>query len=158
LRLNTKLAAERDLAASHNKKYRVQMNALRSALDTDGFSSDEATAKLKKQILDLQSLIDEANAERDAYRDRVNENETALRESEAAMALLHKYAENEHQMRAQQRRQKIMFYDVDIEQLQEEREAHAAMVEQQRQHLEVAMDQNKALRARCGALDQQIMC
>jgi hypothetical protein len=76
------------------------MNALRSPLDTDGLCSDEATAKLKKQILDLQSLIEAANAERDASRDRVNDKEAALRESEAAMALSHKQAENEHQMRA----------------------------------------------------------
>jgi hypothetical protein len=94
--LNNKFAAERDLAASDGEKDKVQMNALRSALDTDRLSSDEATATLKKQILDLQSLVNAANAERDAYPNRVNENEAALRESEAAMALLHKQAVNEH--------------------------------------------------------------
>jgi hypothetical protein len=52
----------------------------------------------------MQSLIDAANAERDAYRDRVNENEAALRESETAIALLHKQAENKHQMGPQRTR------------------------------------------------------
>jgi predicted nucleic acid-binding Zn-ribbon protein len=40
LLFNNKIAAQRDLAATNNGKYKVQMNALHFGLGTDGFSSD----------------------------------------------------------------------------------------------------------------------
>jgi hypothetical protein len=153
LRLTNALAAERDIMAGDRERFQAQMKTVRAALDTTGLSPKDANAKLKKQILDMQALMEVSTAERDVFRDRAAASEAALRDSEAMVSELNKVLERQgpgHQ-------EKSMFHDADIEKLREERQADAAMVEQQRQHIEVAMGQNNALRERCAALDQQIL-
>jgi hypothetical protein len=156
-RLNERLENERSLAEGEIDKYKAQLATLRQLFDTSG-PADNLEAKFKQQILSMQGMMDACSSERDMFRSRAEEAEDASRQLDEQIDVLNRrIADLEADNCKPYHTESAIFKEADIAQRKEEQEASAAMIEDQRRHLETVIDENKALRERCVALDEQIL-
>jgi chromosome segregation ATPase len=104
----------------------------------------------------MQAMMDVCSSERDMFWSRAEETEQVSRQLEDQIDVLNQQiADLEAKNSTLYRAGSAIFKEVDIVHLKEDQEAHAAMIKDDIS--KTLIDENKALRDRCGALDQRIV-
>ena len=162
--LNNRLATEKEMAENDIRAFKAQIATLRSTFDTlaggGNQSPEEVASRVKKQILNMQSIMESSASERDMYKSKAEDAEEALKQAEETISELTHQVE-ELMMKApmpahRQTTEDDLFHDADMEQMQQEREADRVVAEQQRMQLETTVAENKILNERCHKLETDV--
>jgi hypothetical protein len=146
--LAEKAATEKETGQRDVEVLRAQVAGLRQTLAAQ--KSEDVTSAMKEQVSQLHLMLDAAISERDVVRGQLDD---AREEVKAVRAKLETV---EIEVPARVAKQEL-FRDAEITRMREELAADAKVVALQRQELEAAVGQNRALTERCTGLDQQLI-
>ncbi|OHT12477.1 hypothetical protein TRFO_17622 [Tritrichomonas foetus] len=149
--LNNQLKANQEINQNDLLAYKAEIDQLK------GVHKGKDNEDLMGRLLNMTALIESAKAERDLYKSKSQDAEEALVIKEDTIDQLNKQLDILMSTECKSMSEEIMFKDVDMERLREEREADLIMSNQQKQQLESAIAQNKLISKRCNELEQLLI-